>query len=225
MKGKDKAEGEGEETETLSQKGLEMFDEILNKTKHDVVLNGKTLEKADEPAEVRKEEHEKGEIHGISAVGVEYLNTINLPRERKEERTAYIVNEEVFNNEPSRVDLLKPHEAEFEGDRLRIDSFDVHPDFERPEAEIKMYPRDVNCKVCGNTIHKKNWGVSKAKREGIRYVMQLNEMSPSGKNSYLTVQMPDIRKEVDLMVKNGELIIRETEISSPEELKYDTREM
>lgn len=218
MKGKENKDGEDEAEIKPSERLGEM--ELVNCTDYEIETRNRTLSPSDEKAFV---EDEKTNIPDTVFITREKHNTRNLPKPK--ENVLYIVSREVFYNEPKRIDLVTPSEHTFNNGTMIVDKFEIHPDILRGDVERDNYRRFPTCPHCGSKLQYKRWKSNAEYRDGARRVVQLHRKSRSGVNSLITMQIPDLGKEIDFMIRGKDLVAKETEISNEEELTIDEREM
>lgn len=195
--------------------------ELINCTKYNIELpNGKEITPSDSPAFV---EDEKEYVGNTMFITREKLNTKNLPEQ--DSNVLYIVNREVYYNEPKRIDLVCPN-GDFNNGTLIVENFEIHPDILREDNESKVYTRYPTCQHCGSWLNYPRWGSRESEyTEGARRVVQLHRKSRSGVNSLITMEIPDLNKEIDFKIQGKELVAIEGEYSSDDDLKINEREM
>jgi len=141
--------------------------------------------------------------------------TEGLPK--TEDGKVYLVTDEVYFSNPGRDDL-----ARVKGDKVIVKPKWLRMTEESEEVKEK-YPRWSNCPSCGSQMKINRWGDSYGK---VRRIVQLNKRCEAGLTDHITIEAPDIKKELDLVIRGDEIVFMESEYSDDEEeLKYDVREM
>jgi len=141
--------------------------------------------------------------------------TEGLPK--TEDGKVYLVTDEVYFSNPGRDDL-----ARVKGDKVIVKPKWLRMTEESEEVKEK-YPRWSNCPSCGSQMKINRWGESYGK---VRRIVQLNKRCEAGLTDHITIEAPDIKKELDLVIRGDEIVFMESEYSDDEEeLKYDVREM
>lgn len=193
---------------------------LVNCMDYEVETPKRTLPPSDSIAYVEKE---KDKVEQTMFVLKESRHTKNLPEPKPD--TLYVVSREVFNNEPERIDLVTPDKSSFNNGTIIVDTFEAHPDVLRSDEERSKWRRWPTCPHCGSTLQYKRWNSDMGYRDGARRIVQLHRNSRSGVNSCITMQIPDLRKEIDFLIKGNELIAKETTVSSEEDLRMCEEEM
>lgn len=204
--------------------------ELVNKMKKTIHIENnfetiKRIEAADEACEVKHESIKTDEmvveektIDLLTETEKTTTNLPNCPKIGEPIKKLYIVNYEVQEANPNRVDFITPTEITYEDEeKMCCQSFNIHPDLERSEEERAKWPRWVECPNCSSYTKKRSW-VGGFRRTDARTIFQLQKNS-KGANDYLTVMMPSLNSQVDMAIRNGQLVMKETGIGDDKDLE------